>query len=163
MTVDGFGGGKLFVLLGRYALVETGVNLCANVGFDYVPHFRLARATVTLLRQFVVGVHLHTQVLARVDELDEQRERVAKLLVHAFADQQTFVLVNELGEVETEINVTYYASLGNDGFVSGYTADLPRLTDVRLRGVDTFERCYLIPAPDSGAEVGLELIRFHVY
>ena len=105
---------------------------------------------MALLREFVIGMHLDGEVLAGVDEFDEQGEGSAEFLIDAFAHEQPFVFVNELGKVETEIDVADDAAFDGYGFVTGYGTDLPRLADVRLRGKDAFERRYLVTTPDGG-------------
>jgi hypothetical protein len=106
-------------------------------------------------------MHLHGEVLAGVNELDEKRELVSELLIDAITDEETFVFVDELGKVETEIDVADDTAFDSYGLMTGYGTDLPRLTDIGLGCEDALERGYLVSAPDHGAEVGLELIWFH--
>jgi hypothetical protein len=70
-------------------------------------------------------MHLDGEVLARVDELNEEREFVSELLIDAVADEQAFILVDELSEVETEINIADDAALDRHGLMTGYTGYLP--------------------------------------
>lgn len=105
---------------------------------------------MALLREFVIGMHLDAEVLARVNEFDEQREGVAELLIDTFADEQTFVFVNELGKVETEIHVPNDAAFDGYGFVTGHGTYLPRFADIGLCGKDALERGYLVSTPDGG-------------
>jgi hypothetical protein len=116
---------------------------------------------MTFLRQFVIGMYLDGEVLAGVNELDEEREGITIFLINPFTDEQSFVLVNELGEIETEIHIADDTAFNGYGLVTGYGTDLPRLADIRLGSEDPFERCYLVPTPDGGTEVRCKLIRLH--
>ena len=161
MPVDSRSGCELFVFLGRDGAVKTGVYLGAHIGFEHIPHLGFSHTAMPFLRQFVIGMHLDGEVLARVNELNEQREFVAELLIDTVADEESFIFVNELGEVETEIDVPNDTALHSYGLMTGYGTDLPGLTDIGLSREDTFERGYLVTSPDHGAEIGLELVRFH--
>ena len=117
---------------------------------------------MTFLRQLVIGVYLDGEVLARVDELNEEREGISELLIDAFAYKQPFVFIDELCEVESEVYIPDDASLDSNGLVTGYCTDLPRLTDIRLRGVNALKGGNLITTPDGGLQVRLKFIRLHV-
>ena len=106
-------------------------------------------------------MYLDGEILTRVDELDKERELVAELLIDAVADKETFIFVDELDEVETEIDVTDDTALDGHGFMTGDSTDLPGLTDIGLGGKDALERSDSITAPYHSAEVGLELVWFH--
>ena len=112
--------------------------------------------------QLVVGVYLYGEVLARVDELDEQRKLVAILLIHLLTDEQTLVLVDELGEVQTHVDIVDEAALHSHTLMTRHAADLPTFADIRLGGIDALERCNTIATPDGGLQIGFELIRFHI-
>ena len=116
---------------------------------------------MTLHRQFVVGMHLYGEVLAGVDELNEQREGVTKLLIDTFANEQTFVLVDEFREVQPEIHIANESALDGNGLMARDARYLPRLAYIRLSRVDTFERGYLVSAPDHGAEIGSKFVGLH--
>lgn len=161
VPVDGGCCSKLFVLFGRDRAVETGVDFGADIGFEDIPHLGFTHTAMAFLRQFVIGMDLDGEVLTGVDELDEQRELVSELLIDAVTDEQTFVFVDELGEVETEVYITDDAAFDSYGLMPGDRTDLPGLTDIGLGGKDALERGYLVTSPDHGAEVGLELIWFH--
>ena len=105
---------------------------------------------MTFLGKFIVRMHLYGEVLARVDELDEEREGIAEFLIDAFSDEQTFVLIDELCEIQPEIDISDDTSFHRHRLMSGHGADLPRLADIGLRGVNTLERGYLITTPDGG-------------
>ena len=58
------------------ARCQTGVDAAAGLGIDHVPRFRLASVGRHEPRgTFVVGVHLHREVAAGVEKLEQQRER----------------------------------------------------------------------------------------
>ena len=161
VPVDSRGCSELLVFLGCDRALETGVNLGADIGFDDVPHLGFAETSVSFLRQFVIGVHLDGEVLAGVDELDEERELISELLIDAVANEESFVLIDELGEVEPEVHISDDASFDGYRFMTRYGTYLPRLADVGLSCVNAFERRYLVSAPDHGAEVGLKFVGFH--
>ena len=106
-------------------------------------------------------MHLDGEVLTGVDELDQEWELISELLIDAVPNEETFVLVNELREVETKVHITDNTALDGYGLMTWDGTNFPGLTDVRLRGEDALERGYLVSAPNHGAEVGLELVRFH--
>ena len=162
MTIDGRCSSELFVLFGCDGAVKTGVNLGAHIGFEDIPHLGFTHTAMAFLREFVIGMHLNGEVLAGVDELDEQRELIAELLIDAVSDEKAFVLIDELGEVQTEVHISDDAAFDGYRFMSGDRTDLPGLTDIGLGGKDALERGYLVTSPDHGAEVGGKLIRFHI-
>lgn len=161
MPVDSRCRSELFVLFGCYRAVETGVDLGADIGFEDIPHLCFTHTAMAFLREFVIGMDLDGEVLAGVDELDEERELVSELLIDAVTDEQTFVLVDELSKIQTKVYITDDAAFDSYGFMPGDRTDLPGLTDIGLGGKDALERGYLVTSPDHGAEVGLELVRFH--
>ena len=105
---------------------------------------------MSFLRHFVIRMHLYGQILTRINELDKQGELIAELLIDAFAYKKSFVFVNQLGEVETEIHITDDAAFNCYGLMSGYGTDFPRLADIRLRGIYALEGRNLIATPDGG-------------
>ena len=106
-------------------------------------------------------MHLDGEVLTGVDELDQEWERISELLIDAVPNEETFVLVNELWEVETKVHITDNTALDGYGLMTRDGTNFPGLTDVRLLGEDALERGYLVSAPNHGAEVGLELVGLH--
>ena len=66
----------------------------ARLGYD-VPHLGLALHPVALPRQTVVGMYLNRQVLARIDEFDQQRKLVAEPFEIVPSDQLRAVAVNQ--------------------------------------------------------------------
>ena len=101
VPVDSRGSGELFVFLRGNTSFETGVYLGTHISFEHIPHLCFAWAFMSFLRHFVIGMHLYGQILTRINELDEQWELIAELLIDAFAYKESFVFVNELNEVET--------------------------------------------------------------
>ena len=84
-------GRKLLSALG--ALTHDDAR--ARLAVDYVPALALAQRAVLVLGGIgVVRVHLHGEVLARVQDLDEQREAVA-----LGARKELVMALPELGEV----------------------------------------------------------------
>ena len=162
MSIDSRSGSELFVLFGCYRAVETGVDFGADIGFEDIPHLGFSHTAMAFERQFVIGMHLDGEVLAGVDELDQEWELVSELLIDAVADEESFVFVDELGEVETKVYITDDAAFHGHGLMPGNRTDLPGLTDIGLGGKDALERGYLVTSPDHGAEVGLEFIGFHI-
>ena len=112
--------------------------------------------------QLVVGMYLYGEVLARVDELDQQRKLIAVLLVDLLADEQSLVFVDEFGERQAHVNIVNQTALNGTALMSRYAANLPTLADIRLGGIDALERCNTIATPDGGLQIGFELIRFHI-
>ena len=55
-------------------LTETIEKGCARLRIDDVPHLRLAVLAFGTHGVGVVRMHLHGEIVPRVDELDEQRE-----------------------------------------------------------------------------------------
>ena len=108
-------------------------------------------------------MHLYAQVLARVDELHQQREFVAELLIHLIADQETFVLVDEFGQRQPLVDVVHQSAIDGNTLMTRHTADLPTLADVRLCGIDAFKRCDLVTTPDGGLQIWLEFVGFHLF
>ena len=116
---------------------------------------------MTLLRELVVGMHLYAQVLARVDELDEQGELVAEALIDLVAHEQPLVLVDELRECESHIDIVDKAAFDGHAVLTGHATDLPALADVGLRGINALEWGNLISSPDGGFQDGFKLVWFH--
>ena len=162
VAVDGLGGGQLFVVFGGDALLQTGIDLGAYIALDDIPHLGLAGTAVTLHGQLVIGMHLHTEVLTRVDELDQQGELVAKLLVHLVAYQQSLVLVDELRQRESLVDVVDQSAVDGYTLVTCHAADFPTLADVWLCGIDALEGCNLVASPDGGLQIRFKFIRFHL-
>ena len=161
VAVDGLGSSQLLVLLGGDALLQSGIDFRAHIALDDIPHLGLAGAAVTLHGQLVVGMHLYAKVLARVDELDEQGELIAELLIDFVADQQAFVRVDQLGQREAFIDVINQSAVDGLALMAWHTADFPALADIGLCRIDAFEWCNLVTAPDGGFQIGFELVWFH--
>ena len=147
LSLFGLGSYHLLVVVGRNALLEAGVNPGAYVAFDDIPHLGLTRTTVALHGQLIVGMNLHREVLARVDELDEQRELIAEALIDFITHEQPLVLVDELGEGQSYIHIINQSTLDGNALVAGYARDFPTLANIWLCGIDAFEWSYLVTAP----------------
>ena len=107
-------------------------------------------------------MYLHAEVLARVDELDEQGELVAKLLIHLLPHQQSLVLVDELRQRQALVNVVHQSTIDGYALMTRHTTDFPTLTDVRLGGINALKRCYLVATPDGGLQIRFEFVWFHI-
>ena len=106
-------------------------------------------------------MHLDGEILTGVDELDQEWERISELLIDAVPNEETFVLVNELWEVETKVHITDHTALDGYGLMPRDGTNFPGLADIWLRGIYALEGGYLVSAPNHGAEVGLELVGLH--
>ena len=111
--------------------------------------------------QLIVGMNLYAEVLARVDELDEQRELIAEALIDLITYEQPLVLVDELRECESHIDVVDKATFDGHAVLTGHATDLPAFADVGLRGVNALEWGNLISSPDGGLQDGFKLVWFH--
>ena len=147
LSLFGLGSYHLFVVVGRNALLEAGVNPGAYVALDDIPHLGLTRTTVALHGQLIVGMNLYAEVLARVDELDEQRELIAEALIDFITYKQPLVLVDELGEGQSYIHIINQSTLDGNALVARYARDFPTLANIWLSGIDAFEWSYLVTAP----------------
>ena len=117
---------------------------------------------MTFHGKLVVRVYLYAEVLTGVDELHQQWELIAELLIDVFAYQQSFVFVDEFNEGQTLVNIVDQATIDGYTLMTWYATDFPTLTDVGLCVENAFERCYLIATPDGGLQKRFKLIRFHV-
>ena len=117
---------------------------------------------MTLLGQFVIGMHLYGEVLTGVDELDEQWEFVTKLLVDLLSDEFTLVFIDELHQVQSHIDIVNQAALHSHTLMAGHATDFPRLADIGLGRINTFEGGYLIASPDGCLQIRFKLVRFHL-
>ena len=116
---------------------------------------------MTLHRQFVVRMHLHGEVLARVDKFHEQGEVIAEFLIDFLAYKQFLVLVNQFYKRQALINIIDQAAIDSDALMSWHATDFPTLAHIGLRVENAFERCNLIAAPNGGLQIRLEFVRFH--
>ena len=141
---------KTLVVFRSNRFLKAGVDLGAYIGFDDIPHLRFSGTAMAFLREFVVRMHLDGEVLSGVDELNEERELISELLIDAVSDEEPFVLIDELGEVETEVHVADDAALDSYGLMPGHAGYLPRLADIRLRSEDALEGGDLVTTPNGG-------------
>ena len=88
------------------------MSFSAVIVYD-VPHLGLAHRVVAAHCQFVVGMDLDGEVVARIDELYQKRETAAEPCVVFFACQGSFLLTDHLGEV-----LSCICSVGHYGFVA---------------------------------------------
>ena len=95
-------------------------------------------------------MYLHGEVLTGVNELNKQRKLVAELLVYLLANEQSLVFVDEFYEGKPFVNVVYQSAVYCHTLVTGNTANLPALADIRLSGEDALEGRYLVTTPDGG-------------
>ena len=108
---------------------------------------------MTLPRQPVVGVYLNREILPRVDELDQQRERLAETFEVGFAEQCGAVAGDQARQGSAG-----FGTSGHDRFVAFDARKLPAFADLRLAGCDLFVGDDFFAAPDRRFENGLELI-----
>lgn len=106
----------LGVFVGCDTPFQAGVEPGFSVGIvDDIPHFRFSHGMVPFLGQFVVGMNLYGEVVARIDEFDQQGERIAEPSVIASADQALAVFLDQFGQGFAGI-----FSVANDGFVAAH-------------------------------------------
>ena len=117
---------------------------------------------MTLHRQFVVGVHLYGQILTGVDELYQEGELVAELLIDFLSDEQSLVLVDQFNERQSLIDIINQSSVHGHTLMSGYATDFPALTHIGLRIENTLEGRNLIATPNSGLQIRLKFVWFHL-
>ena len=141
---------------GIHAAVETDTQTGAARLRNDVPHLGLAVHPVTLPRQTVVGVYLNREILAGVDEFDQQRKFVAETFVIALSHQFGAVAVDQLRQGNT-----LAGPLGDDRFVSGDARQLPALADRPHGGLDALVGGDLLAAPDHGTQERFEFQRIH--
>ena len=141
---------------GIHAAVETDTQTGAARLRNDVPHLGLAVHPVTLPRQTVVGVYLNREILAGVDEFDQQRKFVAETFVIALSHQFGAVAVDQLRQGNT-----LAGPLGDDRFVSGDARQLPALADRPHRGLNALVGGDLLAAPDHGTQERFEFQRIH--
>ena len=123
------------------------------VGRHDIPHLGLAFRAVALPGQLVVGMHLDREVLARVDELDEQREFVAEAFAVLLAQQAGAVAGDELGERQAGVG-----ALGHHRDVALHARELPAFADAGEVGGDLLVGCDLLAAPEQRFQNGSESI-----
>ena len=88
----------LCIFVGFYLLGEAGNELAAAVGINDIPHFVLTHLAMSFGTEFIVGVNLDREVLACVDELDEQGEVVTELFVVLLAEEVGAIACYDFGE-----------------------------------------------------------------
>ena len=87
---------RIQVLLLRNPLFETDIEATAFVRIHHIPHLGFTVGAMAQRSQFIVGMHLHREVVLRVDELDQQREIVAAAVEHLLADEVAHIDLDQL-------------------------------------------------------------------
>ena len=146
----------LGIVVLRDLLLETYEHGGSWVGLHDVPHLCLAERTVTLVSQFVVGMHLYGEVAGGIDELDEQRQLGAIVLEDAIAEEYSAVLDDEAVDA-----ASYEMPIAHVRLAGRHITDLPTLADGLLVGLETLEGSEFVAAPHEFVEVGLEEERIH--
>ena len=93
----------------------------------HVPHLGLSLGIVAFGSQFVVRMDLNGKVAFRVNELDEEREFVARIGLDFFAYELAFELFYQFGD-----GLALEFSVGNDGFMALYAGEFPAFADIVL-------------------------------
>ena len=100
---------------------------------------------MTLHGKLIVGMHLHREVLMRIDELDKQWEMIAKLCIDLLADELFLVFLDQGRQIEPLV-----FSCCHDTLLPWKVADFPRFADIMQVGIDSLERSYLFATPNGG-------------
>ena len=154
---DGAVGHAPFILFRGDFLGQAGEQMGAGFCGDDIPHLGLALAAVMAdIGEGVVRMDLDAEVGEGVDELDQQRELVARILVDMLSDKQVFVFTDEVGDA-----AAFPGAVGDDGFIAGDAGQFPTLADVVLVGFNMLERGDFLAAPDDGLQDGFEFQRIH--
>ena len=141
---DSFLADHLLVFVGRDMLFQSAKQRSLGLRGHEIPHLGFSALAPLTMCYFVGGMHLNGQVVAGVDELDEQRELIAEALVVGFAHQSLFLLCNEVVKVATCIRATT-----DNGLITGHATDFPTLAYFTQRSLNVLERRNLRAAPDG--------------
>ena len=147
-VTDGIVGNHSCIFVRSDALLQarTEVSLTVVV-IDYIPHFSLTHRVVANLCQSIVRVNLDREVIASVDELDEQWEVVAETFVVGSTYQSTLVFFYQFAQV-----LAGFSTVGHYRFVARNVRDFPAFAYLRLFDVKTLERNNLFATPDGGLQ-----------
>lgn len=121
-------------IVARYFFFKSGIYSSLGFGFQDVPHFGLAVASVDALGQVFVGMDLHREVLARVDYFHEQWHFHTEKLDRAFAKKAFAVFFYELGYCEAMVGTA-----DHNGAVAGNVRQFPALADGAFGEIESFE------------------------
>ncbi len=131
--------GKLF---SGETSVQAADDARVGQGIDDIPHLGLAQGSVEPHGQLVVGVNLHRQVVARIDELEQERERGAILLEDACPHQARAMTLNELAHGETIVVAACHR-----GLVTRQARYFPGLAHLLHSDIYRLELCQPVAAP----------------
>ena len=141
---DGLFADHLLVLLGRDLLTESTEQGCIRLGRHEIPHLGLAALASLSVCNLIGGMHLNGEVVTGINELDEQRELIAKALVVGTADELFFQFGHEVVELSPCIG-----TFADDSLIAWHATDFPTLAYLAQLGMDVLERGYLRSAPDG--------------
>ncbi len=144
------------VFVGRHGACETRAQACAGRGIDHVPHLGLALRAVAAPGKRIVRVHLDREVLARVDELDEQRELLAEAGVDAVAHQRAFLARDQCGERRAGPG-----AVGHHRLVAPHAGQLPAFAYVRGTRGEALVGHDAVAAPERLFQNGFEFEQIH--
>ena len=82
---------------------------------------------MALRSQFVVRMDLNGKVAFRVNELDEERELIARIGIDFLSYELAFELFYQFGD-----GLAFEFSVGNDGFMALYAGEFPAFADIVL-------------------------------
>ena len=114
---------------------------------DDIPHLSFAATTVHTLRHHVIRMHLHREVAARVNQLDQQRELVAMLTVHSLTHQFSTMTLNKLGQCQPIVWTAV-----NHRLMALDTRQFPTLAYLMKFRVYALEGNNLLATPNHGLE-----------
>ncbi len=141
---DGFLADHPLVFVGGDVLFQSAKQRGLGLRGHEIPHLGFSALASLTMCYLVGGMHLNGQVVACIDELDEQRELVAKALVVGLAHQSLLLLCNEVVKVATCIGSTT-----DNGLITGHATDFPTLAYFTQRSLNVLERRNLRAAPDG--------------
>ena len=114
------------VLLRGDFLFQTRVQTCPRIGRHDIPHLGLAVALVMLPpRHRIIRMHLDGQVVASVDELDQQGKLVPVLGIHMLSHEPSLILLHELRN-----RPPAQGSIGHRRLMLRHPGQLPALADM---------------------------------
>ena len=88
------------------SLAESCNELTATISIHDVPHLVFTHLTMTALAELIIWMHLDAQVLASIDELDEQREIIAEALVILLSHEVGSIFLEDLRKCHTSTTAT---------------------------------------------------------
>ena len=144
----------LLVLLGGEVVAKSVIDESVGRRLHHIPHLGFPSLVAVATGCLVIGVHLDAEVLACVDELDEQGERVAVGLVDVSPHEALTVERHEL--VERGV-----AAVCEGGLAASHSRQFPTLAYGACSRGEAFQALYLVAAPEGGLEYGGELQYLH--